>query len=192
MSKYKQIIKEWSSLKAFYGKGLFFHLDPFPWERATQYGRTCAHKQPSFTMQTRIKTVDSINFTIIQPRNKHGARFFYMKKVVFSLVFIFVFASFLYADYYDGTEGLYGDELKTALYNIIKGHTEYTYADLRDYILINTDEDPDNSNNVILVSDEIHGDLIRRDQRFFPMAKVANTENMLIQTYLFTFYLREN
>jgi len=74
-----------------------------------------------------------------------------MKKVVFSLVFIFVFASFLYADYYDGTEGLYGDELKTALYNIIKGHTEYTYTDLRDYILINTDEDPDNSNNVILV-----------------------------------------
>jgi endonuclease I len=74
-----------------------------------------------------------------------------MKKVVFSLVFILVIVSFLYADYYEGTEGLYGDELKTALYNIIKGHTEYTYADLRDYILINTDEDPDNTNNVILI-----------------------------------------
>jgi len=74
-----------------------------------------------------------------------------MKKIVFSLVFILVFFSFLCADYYDGTEGLYGDELKTALYNIIKGHTEYTYADLRDYILIDTDEDPANTNNVILV-----------------------------------------
>ncbi len=74
-----------------------------------------------------------------------------MKKVVFSIVFFLVFVSFLLADYYDGTEGLYGDELKTALYNIIKGHTTYTYADLRDYILPNTDEDPDNSDNVILI-----------------------------------------
>ncbi len=74
-----------------------------------------------------------------------------MKKVVFSIVFFLVFASFLFADYYDGTEGLYGDELKTALYNIIKGHTTYSYDALRDYILTNTDEDPNNSNNVILI-----------------------------------------
>ncbi|MBN2018248.1 MAG: endonuclease [Candidatus Cloacimonetes bacterium] len=74
-----------------------------------------------------------------------------MKKVVFSIAMLLTCVSFLCADYYDGTEGLYGDELKTALYNIIKGHTEYYYADLRDYILINTDEDPENSNNVILI-----------------------------------------
>jgi len=74
-----------------------------------------------------------------------------MKKVVFSFVLLLVLASFLCADYYDGTEGLYGDELKAALYNIIKGHTAYTYADLRDFILLNTDEDPANTNNVILV-----------------------------------------
>ena len=74
-----------------------------------------------------------------------------MKKVVFSIVFFLVFASFLFADYYDGTEGLYGDKLKTALYNIIKGHTAYSYAALRDSILLNTDEDPDNSDNVILI-----------------------------------------
>ena len=74
-----------------------------------------------------------------------------MKKVVFSIVFLLVFASFLCADYYDGTDGLNGEELKTALYNIIKVHTEYSYTDLRDYILPNTDEDPGNSNNVILI-----------------------------------------
>ena len=77
--------------------------------------------------------------------------FFYMKKVVFSIVFLLVLVSFLLADYYDGTEGLYGDELKTTLYNIIKGHTAYSYAALRDSILLNTDEDPDNSDNVILI-----------------------------------------
>ncbi|HEX38074.1 MAG TPA: T9SS type A sorting domain-containing protein [Candidatus Cloacimonetes bacterium] len=74
-----------------------------------------------------------------------------MKKIVFVLIFILALASFLCADYYDGTEGLYGDELKTALYFIIKDHTTYSYDALRDYILPNTDEDPNNSNNVILI-----------------------------------------
>jgi len=53
--------------------------------------------------------------------------------------------------YYDNAEGLSGDELKAALHNIIKGHTEYSYNDLRDFILKNTDEDPNNPNNVILL-----------------------------------------
>ena len=74
-----------------------------------------------------------------------------MKKVVFGFVFILVLVSFLCADYYDGTEGLYGDELKEALYNIIKDHTAHSYEALRDYILPNTDEDLNNSNNVILI-----------------------------------------
>jgi len=51
--------------------------------------------------------------------------------------------------YYDGTEGLSGSELKSVLHNIIDGHLEYSYDDLRDFILIETDEDPDNSNNII-------------------------------------------
>jgi endonuclease I len=53
--------------------------------------------------------------------------------------------------YYDGTQGLYGDDLKTSLHNIIDDHIEFSYNDLRDFILINTDEDPNNSNNVILL-----------------------------------------
>ncbi len=53
--------------------------------------------------------------------------------------------------YYDDANGLTGDELKAALHNIIKDHQEYSYNDLRDYILKNTDEDPENSSNVILL-----------------------------------------
>lgn len=53
--------------------------------------------------------------------------------------------------YYEDAEGLKGEALKTALHNIIDNHTEYSYNDLRDFILRETDEDPDNSNNVILL-----------------------------------------
>jgi endonuclease I len=53
--------------------------------------------------------------------------------------------------YYDDAEGLSGNELKAALHNIIDNHQEYSYSDLRDFILKNTDEDPDNSSNVILL-----------------------------------------
>ncbi len=53
--------------------------------------------------------------------------------------------------YYDGTEGLNGLQLKSVLHNIIDEHWEYSYNDLRDFILKETDEDPNNSNNVILL-----------------------------------------
>lgn len=55
--------------------------------------------------------------------------------------------------YYDGTENLGGDGLKSAIYNIIKGHTAYPYTssstDVWD-ILKASDRDPNNSENVIL------------------------------------------
>jgi len=53
--------------------------------------------------------------------------------------------------YYDNAQGLTGNDLKAALHNIIDNHDEYSYNDLRDFILRNTDEDPNNSNNVILL-----------------------------------------
>jgi endonuclease I len=53
--------------------------------------------------------------------------------------------------YYDGTEGLDGEALKDALHDIIDNHDEYSYNDLRDFILRETDEDPNNPNNVILL-----------------------------------------
>jgi len=55
------------------------------------------------------------------------------------------------AGYYDNAQGLTGNDLKVALHNIIDDHDEYSYNDLRDFILRNTDEDPNNSNNVILL-----------------------------------------
>ncbi len=53
--------------------------------------------------------------------------------------------------YYQSAQGLTGNDLKNALHNIIDDHQEYSYNALRDYILKNTDEDPNNSNNVILL-----------------------------------------
>ncbi len=56
------------------------------------------------------------------------------------------------AGYYDSASGLGGEGLKTALYNIIKGHREYEYSsDTTDVwdILKETDKDPNNSANVI-------------------------------------------
>ncbi len=56
--------------------------------------------------------------------------------------------------YYDSAEGLDDEQLKTALYNIIKGHTEFPYtSDTTDVwdILKETDKDPNNTANVILL-----------------------------------------
>lgn len=54
-------------------------------------------------------------------------------------------------DYYDEAQGLTGEELKETLHIIIDDHIEFSYNDLRDFILKNTDEDPNNSDNVILL-----------------------------------------
>lgn len=56
--------------------------------------------------------------------------------------------------YYNGAQGLYGDALKAALNDIIDNHTEYPYtADGTDVwdILKESDQDPENSDNVILI-----------------------------------------
>lgn len=59
-----------------------------------------------------------------------------------------------YADipsgYYDSAEGLSEQALRSALHNIIDGHTVKSYGDAR-YILDETDQDPGNSSNIILV-----------------------------------------
>ncbi len=77
------------------------------------------------------------------------------KNTLLSFITVLVFSLSLQAQipsgYYNGTEGLTGDNLKSKLHDIIKDHTEYSYNNLRDFILKATDEDPDNSNNVILL-----------------------------------------
>ncbi len=53
--------------------------------------------------------------------------------------------------YYDGLEGLYGDDLREALAQILRTAVTYqSYGDAR-YILQETDADPDNPGNVILI-----------------------------------------
>lgn len=72
---------------------------------------------------------------------------------------ILIMASFLcYAQipdgYYDSAEGLQGEDLKAALHQIINNHKDYPYTssstDTWD-ILKESDRDPDNSDNVILI-----------------------------------------
>lgn len=78
-----------------------------------------------------------------------------MRKAWIILISSFYWISLTYSQvppgYYDGTEGLYGSQLKSVLHGIIDDHDEPSYNDLRDYILPESDEDPQNSNNVILL-----------------------------------------
>ena len=50
--------------------------------------------------------------------------------------------------YYDSADGLTGDALKSTLNNIIDGHTEFSYTAAKEALKV-TDQDPNNSNNVI-------------------------------------------
>ncbi len=52
--------------------------------------------------------------------------------------------------YYDGTEGLSGEDLKNKLHQISRGHTVRAYGEFRDTILPDLDEDPDNEDHIIL------------------------------------------
>ncbi|WP_173915261.1 endonuclease [Halobacillus sp. Marseille-Q1614] len=54
------------------------------------------------------------------------------------------------AGYYDSADGLSGDVLKQELHNIIDDHTELSYSSVWE-ALRETDEDPNNSNNVLLL-----------------------------------------
>ncbi|MFY0607124.1 MAG: endonuclease [Cyclobacteriaceae bacterium] len=54
------------------------------------------------------------------------------------------------AGYYDGTDGLSGEELKQKLHQIISNHRVRNYSEFRDIILPDLDEDPNNPDNIIL------------------------------------------
>ncbi len=81
-----------------------------------------------------------------------------IKKEYKILVILGFYCNFITAqipeNYYNTTRGLTGKYLKTALYNLIKGHKQYPYTststDVWD-ILKMTDKDPKNPNNVILI-----------------------------------------
>lgn len=54
------------------------------------------------------------------------------------------------ADYYKDAEGKTGDELKAALHEIISGNDQLSYDEVWEALKA-TDEDPDNSSNVVLL-----------------------------------------
>jgi len=80
-----------------------------------------------------------------------------MKTTIASIIFLlFTIYGFcqIPAGYYDNAQGLSGEELKAELNNIIKGHTTFPYTDSGTDvwdILKETDKDPENEDNVILV-----------------------------------------
>lgn len=83
--------------------------------------------------------------------------------IKFSTTLFFIFSTFVIFGqipdgYYDDAIGKTGDELKAALHDIIDDHDEYSYNDLRDFILEDTDEDPENEDNVILLYSGISRD----------------------------------
>lgn len=77
-----------------------------------------------------------------------------MKKILILIPILFFLQETLAQQipdgYYDNAADLDGQELKEALHRIIRGHEVYSYADFRDTILPDLDEDPENSNNILL------------------------------------------
>jgi len=70
-----------------------------------------------------------------------------------TLLFLFFLTSIwgqIPAGYYDSAQGLTGNDLKTALHSIISGHQTLTYSQVWDALRF-TDEDPNNTSNVILL-----------------------------------------
>ncbi len=84
-----------------------------------------------------------------------------MIKKIYALVILITslcFPLFLAAQppsgYYNAAEGKTGAELKTALYNIIKGHTTIIYDNVDEALKV-LEEDPNNSNNIILLYKQV-------------------------------------
>jgi len=76
-----------------------------------------------------------------------------MKKILTfttGMICFFLASADIPTGYYNNAEGLSEDALRTALHNIIDDHTIKTYGDAR-YILDDSDKDPANSGNIILV-----------------------------------------
>lgn len=77
-----------------------------------------------------------------------------MNKLLLTLSLLVAFLTKISAQipdgYYESTEGKTGDELKLALYHIIKTQVMKSYGDAR-YILDEADVDPNNASNVLVI-----------------------------------------
>ena len=89
------------------------------------------------------------------------------KKISLFVYFLMSAINFGQSDYYQGTEGLVGNALKAKLHSIIKGHIRYPYTSTGIdvwQILEDTDEDPANPDNVILLYSGRSQEKAYRDQ----------------------------
>ena len=66
------------------------------------------------------------------------------------MLFVTMLSGAIPEGYYDGTEGKSGQELQSVLHTIIRGHIRHNYTSVWSAIE-QADEDPENSNNVILL-----------------------------------------
>ncbi len=73
-----------------------------------------------------------------------------LQKTLVVIMLVLATNYFAQSNYYSGTEGLNGSALKAVLHSKIKGHTKKSYSFVRT-ILRESDRDPKNSSNVILI-----------------------------------------
>lgn len=73
-----------------------------------------------------------------------------MKKTIYILLLLCTPVFGQSPDYYDSTQLLSGSELENSLHEIIKDHHEFSYSSAKQ-ILKQSDEDPNNNNNISLV-----------------------------------------
>ena len=74
-----------------------------------------------------------------------------MKNLINTILLTIPFTIFSQTvDYYQSCFGLYGEELRSELNELISNHTSYSYTTTKN-ILRESDEDPDNPSNIILV-----------------------------------------
>ena len=74
-----------------------------------------------------------------------------MKNLINTILLTIPFTIFSQTvDYYQSCFGLYGEELRSELHELISDHTSYSYTTTKN-ILRESDEDPDNPSNIILV-----------------------------------------
>ena len=116
----------------------------------------------TFKLERRSKP-DDLLFTILKYVVSYVQYWFYPLNrdqfIKFSLLTLWLYLPFqlcagIPSGYYDTANGLSGTTLQSALHEIINGHNKFSYTsvstDVWDLLKI-TDEDPDNSSNVILL-----------------------------------------
>ncbi len=114
----------------------------------------------SVTWTSNNETHLSVNGEVTRPDKNESdaiviltASFSYNELVIeeeYTFTITAAITSVVFESYYSGAEALMGDALKTFLHELIDDHYELSYTDLWTALAV-SDEDPNNSNNVILL-----------------------------------------